>query len=47
MDEVLSATNRRCPIKLLLAEMPAEIEADERLLQHIFCKCAWQRGQVF
>jgi len=36
MDEVLSATNRRCPIKLLLAEMPAEIEADERLLQHIF-----------
>jgi hypothetical protein len=29
-------TNRRCPIELLLAEMPGEIQADERLLQHIF-----------
>jgi len=36
IDEVLSATNRRCPIELLLGEMPAEIQADERLLQHIF-----------
>jgi PAS domain S-box-containing protein len=36
VDEVLSATNRRCPIELLLGEMPAEIQADERLLQHIF-----------
>jgi signal transduction histidine kinase len=36
VDEVLSATNRRCPIELLLAEVPAEIQADERLLQHIF-----------
>jgi PAS domain S-box-containing protein len=36
VDEVLSATNRRCPIELLLGEMPAEIRADERLLQHIF-----------
>jgi PAS domain S-box-containing protein len=34
--EVLSATNGRCPIDLLLGEMPAEIHADERLLQHIF-----------
>jgi PAS domain S-box-containing protein len=36
VDEVLSATNRRCPIELLLAEAPAGIQADERLLQHIF-----------
>jgi PAS domain S-box-containing protein len=36
VDEVLSATNRRCPIEFLLAEVPAEIQADERLLQHIF-----------
>jgi PAS domain S-box-containing protein len=35
-DEVLSATNRRCPIELSLSEMPAEIQADERLLRHIF-----------
>jgi PAS domain S-box-containing protein len=34
--EVLSATNGRCPIDLLLGEMPAEIQADERLLQHVF-----------
>jgi signal transduction histidine kinase len=36
VDEVLSATNQRCPIELLLGEMPAEIQADERLLEHIF-----------
>jgi signal transduction histidine kinase len=36
MDEVLSATGRRCPIELSLSEMPAEIQADERLLRHIF-----------
>jgi PAS domain S-box-containing protein len=36
VDEVLSATNRRCPIELSLTEMPIEIRADERLLQHIF-----------
>jgi PAS domain S-box-containing protein len=36
VDEVLSAANRRCPIELSFAEMPAEIQADERLLQHIF-----------
>ena len=36
VDEVLSATNRRCPIKFLLAEMPARVQADERLLRHIF-----------
>ena len=36
VDEVLSATNRRCPIKFLLAEMPAKVQADERLLRHIF-----------
>jgi PAS domain S-box-containing protein len=34
--EVLSATDRRCPIELSLAEIPAEFKADERLLRHIF-----------
>jgi PAS domain S-box-containing protein len=36
VDDVLSATNQRCPIELLLVETPDEIEADERLLEHIF-----------
>jgi PAS domain S-box-containing protein len=36
VDEVLSATGRRCPIELLLDEIPAAIQADERLLRHIF-----------
>jgi signal transduction histidine kinase len=36
VDDVLSATNRRCPIDLLFGEMPAGIQADKRLLQHIF-----------
>jgi len=36
VDEVLSATDRRCPILLTLDEMPGSAHADERLLQHIF-----------
>jgi signal transduction histidine kinase len=36
VDEVQSATNRRCPIELGLTEVPAAAHADERLLQHIF-----------
>ncbi len=36
IDEVLSATDRRCPIECLLEEMPDRILADERLLRHIF-----------
>jgi PAS domain S-box-containing protein len=36
VDEVLSATNRRCPIEFLLAEMPTMVQADGRLLRHIF-----------
>jgi PAS domain S-box-containing protein len=36
LDEVLSATNRRCPVELLLGPVPAEAQADERLLGHIF-----------
>jgi PAS domain S-box-containing protein len=36
LDEVLSATNRRCPIDLLLNPLPGQAEADERLLGHIF-----------
>jgi hypothetical protein len=29
-------TMRRCPIELLLAELPAKVHVDERLLRHIF-----------
>jgi PAS domain S-box-containing protein len=36
LDEVLSATNRRCPIELSLISVLPEAEADERLLAHIF-----------
>ena len=36
VDEVLSATNRRCPIELSLNSVPPEAQADERLLGHIF-----------
>ena len=36
LDEVSSATQQRCPIKLTLSETPFEIHADERLLRHIF-----------
>jgi signal transduction histidine kinase len=36
VDEVLSATNRRCPIELSLSSVPAEAQADERLFGHIF-----------
>jgi PAS domain S-box-containing protein len=36
VDEVLSATNRRCPIELSLNSVPREAQADERLLGHIF-----------
>lgn len=35
VDEVLSATSRRCPIELTLTGIPAEARADERLLGHI------------
>ena len=36
VEEVLSASYRRCPIELSLSEMPAEFQVDERLLRHIF-----------
>jgi PAS domain S-box-containing protein len=36
MDEVLSATNRRCRIALSLVAIPCTAAADERLLGHIF-----------
>jgi signal transduction histidine kinase len=36
IDEVLSATNRRCPIALSLPSVLPEAAADERLLRHIF-----------
>ena len=36
VDEVLSATGRRCPIELSISEMLVEIHGDERLLRHIF-----------
>jgi PAS domain S-box-containing protein len=36
VDEVGSATHRRCPIEWSLAGAPARFRADERLLGHIF-----------
>ncbi len=36
VDEVLSATNRQCPIELSLENIPHEAQADERLLRHVF-----------
>jgi len=36
VDEVLSATNRRCLIELSMVSIPAAAQADERLLGHIF-----------
>ncbi|MBV9642391.1 MAG: PAS domain S-box protein, partial [Verrucomicrobia bacterium] len=36
VDDVLSATKRRCPIEFLLTEIPHKLLADERLLRHIF-----------
>jgi PAS domain S-box-containing protein len=36
VDEVRSATNRRCPIELSLNSLPRDAQADERLLGHIF-----------
>jgi PAS domain S-box-containing protein len=36
VDEILSATSRRCPIELSLNSIPSEARADERLLGHIF-----------
>jgi len=36
VDEILSATNRRCAIELALNSVPEKAWADERLLAHIF-----------
>jgi PAS domain S-box-containing protein len=36
VDEVLSATNRRCLIELSMVSIPTQAQADERLLGHIF-----------
>jgi PAS domain S-box-containing protein len=36
VEEVQSTTRGRCPVELSMAEVPAEIQADERLLRHIF-----------
>lgn len=36
VDEVLSATNRRCAIRLSMTSLPLEAKADEGLLAHIF-----------
>src|SRR5204863_7648592 len=36
VDEVQSATNRRCVIELSLNSAPPEVQADEGLLGHIF-----------
>jgi PAS domain S-box-containing protein len=36
VEEVLSATDRRCPIELRLEDVSAPAQADERLMEHIF-----------
>jgi PAS domain S-box-containing protein len=36
VDEILSATKRKCPIEFLLTGIPTMVSADERLLRHIF-----------
>jgi len=36
VDEVLAATERRCPIQFACGPLPSDSEADERLLRHIF-----------
>jgi PAS domain S-box-containing protein len=36
VDEVLSATNRRCLIEITASSIPTEAQADEQLLGHIF-----------
>ena len=36
VDEVLSATNRRCLIEVSMVSIPTTAQADERLLGHIF-----------
>jgi signal transduction histidine kinase len=36
VEQVLSATAQRCPIELQLTALPAEAQADERLLDYIF-----------
>jgi signal transduction histidine kinase len=36
VDEVLSATEHRCPILLSLGAMPSATAADQRLLRHAF-----------
>jgi PAS domain S-box-containing protein len=36
IDEVLSATNRRCQIELAMNSVPPKVKADERLFAHIF-----------
>jgi PAS domain S-box-containing protein len=35
VDEVLSATNRVCPVKVTLGSLPADASADARLMRHI------------
>jgi signal transduction histidine kinase len=35
-DEVLSATEHKCPIALVSASLPQEASADDRLLRHVF-----------
>jgi PAS domain S-box-containing protein len=36
VDEVISATGDRCPIKLKMTELPREAHVDERLVRHIW-----------
>jgi len=36
IDELLSATNQKCPILLKIGDVPSKSWADKRLLRHIF-----------
>ena len=36
VEEILSATKRKCPIEFLLTGIPTTVHVDERLLRHIF-----------
>ncbi len=47
VDEVLSATDRRCPIELSVAGVPAEIQDRRAIAASYFHKLTDERGEVF
>ena len=44
VDEVLAVNAQRCPIELLVAGAQDKIQADERLLNHIFTNRLTSQG---